>query len=61
VDWLRWRLAIVRHAAMLDPNAAATLTLEQIEELCDELTRPHRDVLPAALRSTTERVKLEVA
>ena len=32
----------VRHAAMLDPNAAATLTLDEIDALCDELTRGAR-------------------
>ena len=37
---------------MLDPNTAATLTLDQIDELCDELTRAHGDALPPALRAT---------
>ena len=27
----------LRHAAMLDPNTAATLTLDQIWALCDEM------------------------
>jgi alpha-galactosidase len=40
----------VRHAAMLDPNAAGTLSLDQIWELCDELTQAHGDAIPAALR-----------
>ena len=40
----------VRHAAMLDPNAAATLSLDQIWELCDELTAAHGDLIPEALR-----------
>ena len=31
---------------MLDPNAAATLTLDEIDALCDELTRAHGDALP---------------
>jgi alpha-galactosidase len=44
------RPELVRVAAMLDPNAAATLTLDEIDELCDELTAAHRDALPAALR-----------
>ncbi len=40
----------VRHAAMLDPNAAATLSLDQIWELCDELTAAHGELIPEALR-----------
>jgi len=41
---------MVRQAAMVDPNTAATLTVEQIWELCDELTEAHGDLMPAALR-----------
>ena len=41
----------VRDAAMLDPNAGATLTLDQIDALCDELTRAHGDLIPATLRA----------
>jgi alpha-galactosidase len=37
----------VRHAAMLDPNTAATLPLAAIEQLCDEMTEAHRALLPA--------------
>ena len=40
----------VRHAAMLDPQRAATLTLDEIDALCDELTRAHGDLIPAGLR-----------
>jgi alpha-galactosidase len=40
----------VRHAAMLDPSAAATLTLDQIDALCDDLTAAHGNLLPPALR-----------
>ena len=40
----------IRHAAMLDPNTAATLTLDQIDALCDELVRAHGDLLPSGLR-----------
>lgn len=40
----------VRHAAMLDPNTAATLTVEQIWQLCDELTAAHGPLLPEPLR-----------
>jgi alpha-galactosidase len=43
---------LVRAAAMVDPNTAATLTVDQIWELCDELTAAHADLLPEPLRST---------
>lgn len=35
------------HAALLDPNAAATLTAPAIAALCDELLEAHRGLLPA--------------
>jgi alpha-galactosidase len=41
---------MVRQAAMVDPNTAATLTVEQIWSLCDDLTEAHGDLLPDALR-----------
>jgi len=41
---------MVRQAAMVDPNTAATLTVEQIWELCDELTAAHGDLMPESLR-----------
>jgi alpha-galactosidase len=34
---------------MLDPNTAATLGLDEIWEVCDELTEVHREYLNAAL------------
>jgi alpha-galactosidase len=40
----------VRQAAMVDPNTAATLTVDQIWALCDELTAAHGDLLPESLR-----------
>jgi alpha-galactosidase len=40
----------VYHAAMLDPNAAATLTLDEIEAVVDELRAAHGEALPDALR-----------
>ncbi len=43
----------VRHAAMLDPAAAATLTLDAIDALCDELIQAHGDLIPVSLRSDT--------
>jgi alpha-galactosidase len=46
---------LVRNAAMVDPNTAATLTLDQIDELCDALTEAHGDLLPEALRAPVRR------
>ena len=40
----------VYHAAMLDPNTAATLTLDEIESLVDELRAAHGASLPEGLR-----------
>ncbi|MEV0195614.1 alpha-glucosidase/alpha-galactosidase [Nonomuraea sp. NPDC050691] len=40
----------VHHAAMLDPNTAATLPLPAIEEMCDELIEAHGELLPEAIR-----------
>ncbi|MDT5363823.1 MAG: alpha-galactosidase [Mycobacterium sp.] len=42
---------LVRAAAMVDPNTAATLTVDQIWQLCDELTAAHGPLLPEALRT----------
>ncbi|SEG99947.1 alpha-galactosidase [Nonomuraea solani] len=41
----------IYHAAMLDPNTAATLPLPAIESLCDELIEAHGDLLPQAVRA----------
>ncbi|MGI5208144.1 hypothetical protein ACQEU6_42055 [Spirillospora sp. CA-108201] len=40
----------VRHAAMLDPNAAATLTLAQIHDLVEDMIEAHGDALPEGIR-----------
>jgi len=45
----------VYHAAMLDPNAAATLTLDQIHDLVDELIEAHGDLIPEAIRRGSRR------
>ena len=45
---------LVRAAAMADPNTSATLTVDQIWQLCDELTIAHADLLPEPLRSSTK-------
>jgi alpha-galactosidase len=41
---------MIRRAAMVDPNTAATLTVDAIWALCDELAQAHGDLLPEALR-----------
>src|SRR5919112_1656092 len=40
----------VYHAALLDPNTSATLTMRQTRAMCDELLRAHGDLIPTALR-----------
>ncbi|MDH6195370.1 alpha-galactosidase [Mycobacterium frederiksbergense] len=42
---------LVRAAAMVDPNTAAALTVDQIWALCDELTTAHGQLLPEPLRT----------
>lgn len=42
---------LVRAAAMVDPNTAATLSVDRIADLCDELTAAHGDLLPEPLRN----------
>ena len=42
---------LVRAAAMVDPNTAATLSVDRIADLCDELTAAHGDLLPEPLRT----------
>ena len=56
---LEGRRDYVRAAAMLDPAAAANLTLDEIDALCDDLTRAHDEWLPEALRLPEERSQLE--
>jgi alpha-galactosidase len=41
---------LVRQAAMLDPNTAATLTLDDIWGLCNDLVGAHGELLPEPLR-----------
>jgi alpha-galactosidase len=41
---------LVRQALMVDPNTAATLSLEAIWDLADDMVRAHGDRLPPALR-----------
>ncbi len=41
----------VHHAALLDPNTAATLTTAQTAEMCDEMLAAHGDLIPESLRA----------
>jgi alpha-galactosidase/6-phospho-beta-glucosidase family protein len=47
----RGRSPTRRQAAMLDPNTAATLAVDDIWALCDAMTLAHGELLPAALRA----------
>ncbi len=49
----------IRHAAMVDPNAAATLTLDQIDELCTDLVHAHGELMPAVLRQQESATSAE--
>ncbi len=40
----------IRHAAMIDPATAATLTVDQIWQLCDDMVRAHAEFLQPSLR-----------
>jgi alpha-galactosidase len=53
---LEGRPEYVRHAAMLDPNASASLSLDEIAALCDDLTRAHGDLIPEPLRAVPSEV-----
>jgi alpha-galactosidase len=44
----------IRHAAMLDPNAAASLTVDQIWELCDAMVAAHGELLPHWARQSLQ-------
>ncbi len=48
---LEERRDLVYQAAYLDPNAGATLTLDRIGEMCDELIDAHGELMPAGVRS----------
>jgi alpha-galactosidase len=40
----------VYRAAMMDPNTAATLTLDRIHEMVDDLIEAHGDMVPETIR-----------
>ncbi|MYS19501.1 alpha-galactosidase [Streptomyces sp. DvalAA-14] len=42
----------IRQAAMADPATAATLPVERIWDLCDDMVRAHADLLQPGLRAT---------
>lgn len=37
---------MIRQAAMVDPNTAASLTVNQIWDLCNDLVAAHGELLP---------------
>lgn len=41
----------IRQAAMVDPNTAATLTVDAIWELCNDLVAAHGELMPEPLRA----------
>ena len=41
----------VYQAVMLDPNAGATLTLDAIGSMVDELIEAHGELMPAGIRA----------
>ncbi len=47
---LEQRRDLVYAAALVDPNAAATLTTEQLVEMCDALIAAHGDLIPEGIR-----------
>jgi alpha-galactosidase len=51
---LEGRRDYVHLAAALDPNASASLTLDAIDAMCDELFAAHDDFIPSTLRERME-------
>ncbi len=47
---LEQRRDLVYDAALLDPNTGATLTTEQILDLCDDLIEAHGELIPEGIR-----------
>jgi alpha-galactosidase len=45
---------MVRRAAMVDPNTSATLTIDDIWRLCEDLTVAHGDLVPLPLRRSCD-------
>jgi alpha-galactosidase len=49
---LEQRRDLVYQAALVDPNAGATLTTSQIVEMCDALIEAHGDLMPMGIRGS---------
>lgn len=49
---LEQRRDLVYQAALLDPNTAATLGIDEIVQLCDELIDAHGELIPEGIRSS---------
>src|SRR3954447_10292675 len=45
---------LVRQAAMIDPNASASLSVDDIWALCNDLTKAHGELLPEPLRCSIQ-------
>jgi alpha-galactosidase len=43
----------IRHALMVDPNTAASLTVDQVWDMCDALVTAHGDALPSWARAVS--------
>ncbi|MGB8464328.1 MAG: alpha-glucosidase/alpha-galactosidase, partial [Terrimicrobiaceae bacterium] len=54
---LKGDLALIHHAAMLDPHTAAELDLDQISSLVDDLLTAHGEWIPEALRPGSKKSK----
>jgi alpha-galactosidase len=52
---LKGNLALIHHAAMLDPHTAAELDLDQISSLVDDLLTAHGQWIPEALRPSSKK------
>jgi alpha-galactosidase len=48
---LEQRRDLVYQAALLDPNTAATLSIDEIVQLCDDLIDAHGELMPEGIRS----------
>jgi alpha-galactosidase len=49
---LEERRDLVYQAALLDPNTAATLTIDQIVTMCDDLIEAHGELIPRGIRQS---------
>jgi alpha-galactosidase len=54
---LKGDIALIHHAAMLDPHTAAELDLDQISSLVDDLLTAHGEWIPEALRPGSKKSK----